>query len=151
MCATAGTGHLLPYWSGDKHGTPDIFARSPVSTVSIRVSTGSLTDQLCSPSHFLPFLHFKDKFSTHGLKKAPGQSCFLLLSNSLPEIKSPFEARRMTSPAPLRFLQRTCFPTPVSPPQAFLTLSVPEALQGGEEGSAGEIKVASKFLLFPEP
>lgn len=114
----------------------------------------NLMDQLSSLSPFLPFLHFKDKFSTHGLKQGPGQRFFLLLStlstNSLPKIKYPFGVRR-TSSAPLQLLGRACFPTRVSPPQAFLTLNVPQPLQGEGGEYEGEVGVVSKFLLFPEP
>lgn len=44
-----------------------------VSTASIRLSTGSLTDRLGSLFHFIPFLHIIYKLSTRELKEGPRQ------------------------------------------------------------------------------
>lgn len=119
---------------------------------SIRVYTlASWTNSvLC-----LTFSHFsisKINSQLMGWKKdqAKDSSSSTLSTNSLPKIKYPFGVRR-TSLAPLQLLGRNCFPAPASPPQAFLTLNVPQPLQGEGKEYEGEIGVVSKCLLFPEP
>lgn len=81
--------HLLPHQSGDQTGTPDIFALSPVTTASIRAWQAQGQIQL---SHFLPFLHSKDKLSTNGLKEGPGQKLFPLPFYLV--YKFPFQNKR---------------------------------------------------------